>query len=234
MRLMLKNHKIKSSDAAYNQRAFWFFFLSPYFITKLRSRLYHLILKNIKLSPGSKILDLGVGDNNFNYFHKLYPYKKNITAAGLAKQNKHLRKDYPQIKYVQISTRFPYRFKDAEFDFVHSSAVIEHVGSRKRQLQFLIELNRIGKSGAITTPNRWFPLEMHTCLPLVHWLPTRVYRKIFRLLGFNFYADEKNLNLLTRRELDDLATKAGFKKYKIRIKKTLGLESNYILFWNKH
>jgi hypothetical protein len=23
----------------------------------------------------------------------------------------------------------------------------------------------------VTTPNRWFPLEVHTLLPLVHWLP---------------------------------------------------------------
>jgi hypothetical protein len=23
----------------------------------------------------------------------------------------------------------------------------------------------------VTTPNRWFPLEVHTLLPFVHWLP---------------------------------------------------------------
>ena len=23
----------------------------------------------------------------------------------------------------------------------------------------------------LTTPNRWFPIEVHTRLPLVHWLP---------------------------------------------------------------
>lgn len=232
MSQILRNYKIKSLDASYNQRAFWFFFLRPSFIVKLRSSLYYMIRQNVKLNRGAKILDLGVGDDDFNYFHKLYPYKKNITAAGLSKQNGILRKDYPQIKYVQISTKFPYQFKDAEFDFVHSSAVIEHVGSRKRQQQFLSELNRIGKSGVITTPNRWFPLEMHTCLPLVHWLPTKIYRKIFKLLGFNFYADEKNLNLLTYKELDNLAEKAGFKKYKIITKKILGFDSNYLLFWS--
>lgn len=232
MSQILRNYKIKSLDASYNQRAFWFFFLSNSFIVKVRSSLYYLIRKNIKFNPKSKVLDLGVGDDDFNYFHKLYPYKKNITAAGLSKKNRHFQKDYPQIKYVQISTKFPYQFKDAEFDFVHSSAVIEHVGNRKRQQQFLSELNRIGKSGVITTPNRWFPLEMHTCLPLVHWLPTRVYRKIFMLLGFNYYADKKNLNLLTLRELDNLAGKVGFKKYRIITKKILGFDSNYLLFWN--
>ncbi len=25
----------------------------------------------------------------------------------------------------------------------------------------------------VTTPNRWFPIEFHTVLPLVHWLPKR-------------------------------------------------------------
>ena len=233
MKQKLNKRKVKTTEANYDERAFWYFFLSPSFIFKLRCALYDLIDKNVNFNSRFKVLDLGVGDNDHNYFHKLYPHRKNITAAGLARRNKILNRDYPLIKYVQINTKFPYPFKSGEFDFIHSSAVIEHVGSRKRQQQFLIELNRIGKSGAVTTPNRWFPLEVHTFLPLIHWLPTKIYRKIFILLGLKYYAKERNLNLLTLQDLIDLASKAGFKSYKIIAKKTLGFDSNYLLMWSQ-
>lgn len=36
----------------------------------------------------------------------------------------------------------------------------------------------------LTTPNRSFPVEFHTQLPLVHWLLKPTHRAIFRLLGF--------------------------------------------------
>jgi hypothetical protein len=38
----------------------------------------------------------------------------------------------------------------------YSSAVIEHVGHRQNQVEFLRELWRMGRSGIfVTTPNRW-------------------------------------------------------------------------------
>ena len=33
------------------------------------------------------------------------------------------------------------------------------------------EALRVGRRVFLTTPNRWFPIEVHTRLPLVHWLP---------------------------------------------------------------
>ena len=33
------------------------------------------------------------------------------------------------------------------------------------------------------TPNRWFPIEFHTLLPLVHWLPPEHFRKLLVLTG---------------------------------------------------
>ena len=62
-------------------------------------------------------------------------------------------------------------FPDGAFDVVHSNAVIEHVGGRERQEAFVREALRVGRRVFLTTPNRWFPIEVHTRLPLVHWLP---------------------------------------------------------------
>ena len=33
----------------------------------------------------------------------------------------------------------------------------------------------------MTTPNRWFPVEVHTRLPLVHWLPDRLAHPVYDL-----------------------------------------------------
>ena len=56
-------------------------------------------------------------------------------------------------------------------DVVFSNAVIEHVGGREEQRRFVAEALRVGRRAFVTTPNRWFPIEVHTRLPLVHWLP---------------------------------------------------------------
>ncbi|WP_205371032.1 hypothetical protein [Thermoleptolyngbya sp. PKUAC-SCTB121] len=85
-----------------------------------------------------------------------------------------------------------------------SFAVIEHVGSRAQQRAFVQELCRVGKQVYIATPNRWYPVEFHTILPLIHWLPARWFRRILRLLGHDFWAKEANLNLLTLSEFKQL------------------------------
>ena len=47
-----------------------------------------------------------------------------------------------------------------------------------------------------TTPNKRFPVELHTFLPLLHWLPDATYRAALRTLGHSYFADVENLNLL--------------------------------------
>jgi hypothetical protein len=47
-----------------------------------------------------------------------------------------------------------------------------------------------------TTPNRRFPIELHTFLPFLHWLPDAQYRGALRLLGQSYFAEVGNLNLL--------------------------------------
>ena len=42
---------------------------------------------------------------------------------------------------------------------------------------------RVGKRVFLTTPNRWFPVEVHTRLPLVHWLPSGAAARAYDLVG---------------------------------------------------
>ncbi len=60
-------------------------------------------------------------------------------------------------------------FADDAFDMVVSNAVIEHVGDADRQRLFVAEHLRTARNVVITTPNRWFPVESHTQVLLLHW-----------------------------------------------------------------
>lgn len=62
-------------------------------------------------------------------------------------------------------------FRDDAFDIVVSNAIVEHVGNEDEQIQFSAEQQRVAKYFVMTTPNRWFPIESHRRLPLIHWFP---------------------------------------------------------------
>ena len=59
--------------------------------------------------------------------------------------------------------------------------MIEHVGGREAQRRFVEEALRVARRAFVTTPNRWFPVEVHTRLPLVHWLPDRLAHPVYDL-----------------------------------------------------
>jgi hypothetical protein len=117
------------------------------------------------------------------------------------------------------------------FNWVISSAVLEHAGKREAQIHFLRECGRVADGIFLTTPNRHHWLEFHTKLPLIHWLPKAIHRKILRLLNLHFWSMEENLNLLTRQELNQLAAISLGKdfEYDVFTIWTLGMPSNLIL-----
>ena len=90
---------------------------------------------------------------------------------------------------------------DGAFDIVFSNAVIEHVGGRERQRRFVSEAIRVGRRVFLTTPNRRFPIEVHTRLPFVHWLPDTLSHPVYRAVGKE---PATELNLLTRRSFESL------------------------------
>lgn len=135
---------------------------------------------------------------------------------------------WPGLKFVHGDAR-KMPFTDKSFDFVFSSAVIEHVGSRDRQRMFLRECVRVARKCVfITTPNRWFPMEMHTLLPFLHWLPTLWHRRLIQLLGFEELAKEENLNLLDELALRKMLADIGVESFVIRKMRFLGFPSNLL------
>jgi SAM-dependent methyltransferase len=180
---------------------------SPYIAPKLagfgtklswyaRQKMFNTLMRVADITPDTKVLDVGVTSDrrlDCNFFEKLYPYPHNITAVG-TEDASFLAQDYPGLTFVKTDgSSLP--FSDKSFDIVVSFAVIEHVGSRANQRAFIRELCRVGRTCFITTPNRWYPVEFHTALPLLHWLPASWFRTILKWMGKKFWAKEENLNL---------------------------------------
>ena len=81
----------------------------------------------------------------------------------------------------------------------------------------------------ITTPNRFHPIDFHTKLPFLHWLPKNFHRKILKMLKLDFFSKEENLNLLGKNDLKNLLTVAGATNFKIFNVSFLGFKSNFIV-----
>ena len=173
-----------------------------------RRRKLRLFLDELQPTRKTSVLDVGADELAFgegdgcatlNFFEELYPWPERITALGLHDGNG-FQERYPAVRYVRgDACALP--FADGEFDVVFSNAVIEHVGDRERQRMFVLEALRVGRSVFLTTPNRRFPIEVHTRLPLVHWLPDALAHGAYDLAGKGF---AKELHLLTRRTLASL------------------------------
>ena len=115
-------------------------------------------------------------------------------------------------------------------DLVISSATIEHVGSFKNQVKKVKNMINLSKRYfIITTPNNHYPIEFHTKLPLIHWFPKKIYRKILLFLNMDYFANEKNLNLLSKKELDNILCIFNKKiEYRIYEIKFLFFVSNFL------
>jgi ubiquinone/menaquinone biosynthesis C-methylase UbiE len=137
-----------------------------------------------------RVVDVGVSDGGFgegrgatathNFFEALYPWPGRITAVSTQYLDR-FHQAFPEVTCVRADGR-ELPFADGEFDIGFSNAVVEHVGGREDQRRFVHELCRVSKRVFVTTPNRSFPVEVHTLLPVVHWLPRGQREALYGLL----------------------------------------------------
>lgn len=161
----------------------------------------------MKPDADASILDIGVTPDRklpeSNFFELLYPYKDRIVATSIENAS-FLEKAYPGMTFIQTGKdRLP--FKDQSFDIVFCSAVLEHVGDRIHQRRFIRELLRVSRKFFIITPNRQFPVEFHTFLPLIHWFPQPLHQALLKKFRMDFWSRTQNLNLHTPRSLRSLS-----------------------------
>lgn len=190
------------------------------------------------MTPGldDRLIDVGVNTIEYsesdNYLERHYAYPKQITAVGVETDFAEFKRRYPEVTTVTSDgTRLP--FEDDSFNIACSNAVIEHVGGHEKQLAFLRELYRVGKRGYLTTPNRLFPVEVHTRIPLLHiFLSKQGFDRVATALGKSWAAGDY-MHLLSHGELRALAAEAGIEHYELISNRLLGFTMTFTLVWNK-
>ena len=207
-------------------------------IKKKRSEMLNILNKNIKDNDIESFLDVGTTEENelesSNYFVKNFykiKIKNSISDQEIKNNNfnKFLRKSI-------TSDFLETEIENYKSDLVISSATIEHVGSYENQIKMLENIIKLtNKYFFITTPNRFFPIDFHTKLPIIHMLPKKIHRKILSLINLKEYAEEENLNLLDENTINKLINTQQNATFKIRIFKVklFGLTSNLLIFGEK-
>jgi hypothetical protein len=170
-----------------------------------RDRIYDDMIRHCQPARNDTILDVGVSDvvnDAANMLERKYPHLDRITAAGLGDGGA-FTAAFPAVTYRKIEANQPLPFADKAFDIAVSNAVLEHVGSRERQAAFVRELCRVAQRVFISVPNRYFPVEHHTAIPLLHfWTPS--FELACKGLGKAEWADERNLILMSWQRLSAL------------------------------
>lgn len=171
-----------------------------------RRRKLALFLETMRPGPETRVVDVGVGDTPFgtepgvaathNFFEALYPWPDRITAVSDVPLP-NFAQAFPSIRTV-VANGLELPFAEDEFDIAFSNAVVEHVGAREEQRRFVAELCRVAPRVFVSTPNRWFPVETHTLVPFVHWLPRRHADRAMHALRRENW---DQVELLSKREL---------------------------------
>lgn len=201
-----------------------------------RAKKWSQFLALMTPGPDDRLIDVGVNTIEYsesdNYLERHYAYPKNITAVGVETDFSEFKQRYPEVTAVTSDgTRLP--FEDNSFDIACSNAVIEHVGSFEKQVAFLSELYRVGTRGYITTPNRLFPVEVHTRIPLLHILLSKQgFDRVATLLGKGWAAGDY-MHLLSGNDIRRIAAEAGIEHYELIPNRLLGLTMTYTFIWNK-
>jgi SAM-dependent methyltransferase len=197
-----------------------------------RRKKWAIFLKEIAPSQGMRVLDVGFTEEEYsstdNFIEKHYPYPEMLTALGIDIPIK-FKTRYQMVTVVHYAGGlFP--FEDKAFDLLWSNAVIEHVGDRNKQLLFIKEIKRVSKRAYITTPNRFFPIEVHTRTPLLHYLPSKIFYKYLVLIGKGWAAAEY-MYLLSHNDIKTLLADAGISEYKIINNRFAGITMDFIVLF---
>lgn len=166
--------------------------LASKYSAKARKKRAEVFTSSFHLDENTKILDLGSenGSNIHSVLSRTQVHPDNVYIADIdpdavAKGNKDY--GFNPVVIREDGRRLP--FEDGFFDIVYCSSVIEHVTVPKekvwsvysgerfrteafaRQTEFAREIRRLGRQYFVQTPYKHFPIESHSWLPLVAWLP---------------------------------------------------------------
>ena len=204
-------------------------------ITKKRLQIVDIINDQIILNNINEVLDIGTTNDT-----------KNKSSNFIVKNLKNIKNFYSISDQLITSSFFKktlqksitenfseYEIENLKSDLVISNATIEHVGNYDNQKAMINNMIKLSKKMIIiSTPNRYHPLEFHTKIPFIHWLPKNIHRKILKSIGLPFFSKEENLNLLSKSDFNSFVENEKLKS-EFRYIKFLFLKSNLIFIGKK-
>ncbi len=174
---------------------------AKYFSKNARDRRAKLFRNTFALTEKTKILDFGseTGSNIHSVLSGTRIKPENVYIADI--DGTMIEKGFVLYGFnpvlVDESSSLP--FPDKFFDIVYCSSVIEHVTVPKervwrlwsgkefrnsatlRQAEFALEIQRLGNQYFCQTPYRYFPIESHSWLPFLGWLPRRILIPVLKI-----------------------------------------------------
>ncbi len=210
---------------------------------RARQRRGDVLRARLALNPEHRILDLGGGDGS--HVQLLFPAHRSVVVADIDPRDLERARSRYHYETVQIDAQHALPFEDNEFDFVFCSSVIEHTTGPKlemtqmtdsarfkrvaweHQQHFAREIQRIGKSYWVQTPNKYFVVESHSWLPgIVAFLPRRVLIPLLKVFArFWPKATLPDWNLLNEGDM-----RALFQDAEIIREKSCGLTKSIVAF----
>ena len=183
------------------------------FSLQSRKAKFNLFWKLMKPASGERVLNLGAtaphlggaltGEQDASCIEQPEqdPRWQSLKIVGLNldhRGNRHYAEFHKRADRVAVTAdacRLP--FADKSFDIVFSNAVIEHVPSAQ-QKSMASEIMRVGRSWFITTPNFWYPIELHHRVPLFQYFPQ--WLQHFIQIRFETWPESDTISLLSSRQ----------------------------------
>lgn len=155
---------------------------------------------------GGSLLDIGGGSGIDGEFLNLYKHFDEVAVVNLTPQPITAPTCVLLTTLVADGRNLP--FGARSFDWVFSNAVIEHVGAWPQQQRFASEIRRVASRGYfVTTPNKFFPIEPHTMLPLYQFLPVPIQKKVAPFSP-GYLREYEEINLISRTQMKALFPEA--------------------------
>jgi hypothetical protein len=203
-----------------------------------------LFLDLVRPGAGASVLDLGGQDGEFmQRVRKRADVRVTIADIGEAALERARARGF---ETVLLREGEPLPFDEGRFDAVFCNSVIEHVtlpkadciskrfgnrewieASRRNQEVFAREIRRVGRGYFVQTPHRAFPVEAHTWLPFVGWMPHNATVRLVRLTDRVWvkHCGYVDWNLLGEREMRRLFPDAA-----IHVERVLGLPKSLVAY----
>lgn len=204
-----------------------------------REKRAHLFREMFEIRPITRILDIGSEDGSAiaEVLRGTHAQPKNVYIADIDAAR--VEEGRARFGFMPVvipeSGRLP--FEDGFFDVVYCSSVIEHATvpkeevwsvrsstefrrrARSNQRQLADEIRRIGKAYYVQTPDKWFPIESHTWLPFIGYVPRTLQMRVITVSNrYWVKRTSPDWYLLTVREM-----RALFPEAEIRRERFLGL-----------